>query len=50
MQLSTRTFGKFVFRRNETVGYRFPTHSIDLVMDRAEAATSEAFVVILQPG
>ena len=48
--MHTRTFGKFVFRSNETVGYRFPTHSIDLVMDRAEAATSEAFVVILQPG
>lgn len=41
---------KFVFSTSETVSYRFPTHSAELVMDRSEASTSEAFVVILRPG
>jgi quercetin dioxygenase-like cupin family protein len=39
---------KYVF--NEITRYRFPTHVNDLVMDRAEAETSEAFMVVLQPG
>lgn len=39
---------KYVF--NEMTHYRFPTHVNDLVMDRAEAETSEAFMVVLQPG
>jgi mannose-6-phosphate isomerase-like protein (cupin superfamily) len=39
---------KYVF--NEITHYRFPTHVNDLVMDRAEAETSEAFMVVLQPG
>ena len=41
---------KFVFSTKETVHYRFPTHVNDLVMDRAEAETSEVFIVILEPG
>jgi mannose-6-phosphate isomerase-like protein (cupin superfamily) len=41
---------KFVFSTKETVHYRFPTHVNDLVMDRAEAETSEVFLVILEPG
>ena len=39
---------KYVF--NEITRYRFPTHVNDLVMDRAEAETSEAFMVVLKPG
>ena len=39
---------KYVF--NEITHYRFPTHVNDLVMDRAEAETSEAFIVVLEPG
>ena len=35
---------------NETLRYRFPTHVNDLVMDRAEAETSEVFIVVLEPG
>ncbi|MBZ5499511.1 MAG: cupin domain-containing protein [Acidobacteriia bacterium] len=41
---------KFVFSTKETVRYRFPTHVNDLVMDRAEAETSEVFLVVLEPG
>jgi len=41
---------KFVFDTNETKRYRFPTHVNDLVMDRADANTSEVFIVVLQPG
>ena len=41
---------KFVFSTKETVHYRFPTHINDLVMDRAEAETSEVFIVVLDPG
>ena len=41
---------KFVFSTRETVHYRFPTHVNDLVMDRAEAETSEVFLVVLEPG
>jgi len=41
---------RFVFSTKETVHYRFPTHVNDLVMDRAEAETSEVFVVLLEPG
>ena len=48
--MHAKTFNQFVFKSNHTTAYRFPTHSIELVMDRAEAATSEAFIVILQPG
>src|SRR5579872_2372614 len=41
---------RYVFNTNETVRYRFPTHTNDLVMDRSEAETSEAFMVVLEPG
>jgi quercetin dioxygenase-like cupin family protein len=44
------TEGKYVFSTTETVHYRFPTHVNDLVMDRADAETSEVFVVVLEPG
>ena len=41
---------KYVFSTEETVRYRFPTHVNDLVVDRAEAETSEVFLVVLEPG
>jgi mannose-6-phosphate isomerase-like protein (cupin superfamily) len=41
---------KYVFPTSKTVHYRFPTHTNDLIMDRSEAAASEAFLVILEPG
>ena len=41
---------QFVFSTTKTTHYRFPTHTNDLVMDRAEATTSEVFVVVLEPG
>ncbi len=41
---------RYVFSTQETIHYRFPTHVNDLVMDRADAATSEVFVVVLEPG
>jgi mannose-6-phosphate isomerase-like protein (cupin superfamily) len=43
-------YDKFVFSTQETTRYRFPTHVNELVLDRADAATSEAFLVVLQPG
>jgi len=41
---------KFIFSTKETIHYRFPTHVNNLVMDRADAETSEVFVVVLEPG
>ena len=41
---------KYVFPTGETVHYRFPTHTNDLIMDRSQAEASEAFLVILAPG
>jgi mannose-6-phosphate isomerase-like protein (cupin superfamily) len=41
---------RYVFSTTQVVHYRFPTHVNDLVMDRAEAETSEAFLVVLEPG
>jgi mannose-6-phosphate isomerase-like protein (cupin superfamily) len=41
---------KYVFSTSNTVRYRFPTHTNELVMDRSEAETSEVFLVILEPG
>jgi len=38
-----------VFSTAKTVRYRFPTHTNELVMDRADAETSEVFVVVLEP-
>ncbi len=41
---------QYVFSTDATVHYRFPTHVNDLVMDRAQAETSEVFIVVLEPG
>jgi mannose-6-phosphate isomerase-like protein (cupin superfamily) len=41
---------QYVFDSRKVSRYRFPTHTNDLIMDRADAATSEAFFVILEPG
>lgn len=41
---------KYIFSTSDTLRYRFPTHINDLVMDRAEAETSEVFIVVLEPG
>jgi mannose-6-phosphate isomerase-like protein (cupin superfamily) len=43
-------YSKFVFRPADTKAYRFPTHAAKLLMDRSEAETSEAFLVMLGPG
>ena len=40
----------YVFSTENLKRYRFPTHINDLVMDRSESSTSEAFVVIIEPG
>lgn len=41
---------KYVFDTSNNKRYAFPTHSNDLVIDRADASTSEVFVVIVEPG
>jgi mannose-6-phosphate isomerase-like protein (cupin superfamily) len=41
---------QYVFDGREVIRYRFPTHTNDLIMDRRDAAASEAFFVILEPG
>jgi oxalate decarboxylase/phosphoglucose isomerase-like protein (cupin superfamily) len=41
---------RYVFRARDAIRYRFPTHTNDLLMDRRDAATSEAFFVILEHG
>jgi mannose-6-phosphate isomerase-like protein (cupin superfamily) len=41
---------QFVFPTSQVKHYRFPTHTNDLVVDRADAQTSEVFVVVLEPG
>jgi mannose-6-phosphate isomerase-like protein (cupin superfamily) len=41
---------KYVFPASKVKRYRFPTHINDLVVDRAEAKTSEVFIVVLKPG
>ncbi len=41
---------QYVFNTGRARHYRFPTHVNDLVMDRAEAETSEVLVVVLEPG
>jgi quercetin dioxygenase-like cupin family protein len=41
---------QFVFPTSPARRYRFPTHINDLVVDRADAQTSEVFVVVLEPG
>lgn len=41
---------QYVFDPTQAVRYRYPTHTNDLIMDRSQAAASEAFFVILEPG
>ena len=41
---------QYVFDSREVIRYRYPTHTNDLIMDRAQATASEAFFVILEPG
>lgn len=41
---------QYVFSTQNTTRYRFPTHVNDLVMDRADAETSDVFIVVLEPG
>ena len=41
---------RYVFSTADTIRYRYPTHVNDLVLDRAEAATTEVFIVVLEPG
>ncbi len=41
---------RYVFSTSNTTHYRFPTHTNDLVLDRAEAEASEVFLVVLEPG
>ncbi|HXS92983.1 MAG TPA: cupin domain-containing protein [Candidatus Limnocylindrales bacterium] len=42
--------GQYVFSTRRTVRYRFPTHTNNLILDRAQATASEAFMVVLEPG
>jgi quercetin dioxygenase-like cupin family protein len=41
---------QYVFHPGDAIRYRFPTHTNDLIMDRAEGAASEAFFVVLEAG
>jgi quercetin dioxygenase-like cupin family protein len=41
---------RYVFKMGETKRYRFPTHTNELIMDRSEAAASEVFITVLEPG
>ncbi len=41
---------QFVFSTARVKRYQFPTHINDLVIDRADARTSEVFIVVLDPG
>lgn len=41
---------KYIFSTEKTKRYIFPTHINELVMDRNEAAFSETFIVIIEPG
>lgn len=40
---------QYVFGTEKLTRYQFPTHICDLVVDRAQAACSEVFVVIIRP-
>ena len=46
------TTDKFVFSTApaDTLRYRFPTHTNELILDRSESAAAEAFIVVLEPG
>ena len=41
---------RYIFSTTDTIRYRYPTHVNDLVLDRTEAATTEVFIVVLEPG
>ena len=41
---------RYVFSTTSTTRYRFPTHTNELVMDRADATTSESFITVMGPG
>jgi mannose-6-phosphate isomerase-like protein (cupin superfamily) len=41
---------KYVFDTADSIKYRYPTHTNELVVDRADAAASEVFVTVLEPG
>lgn len=41
---------QYVFDTGSPKRYRFPTHINDLVLDRADASTSEAFITVIEPG
>ncbi len=41
---------RYIFSTSNTSRYRFPTHTNLLVMDRADAATSESFISVMEPG
>lgn len=41
---------QYVFDTQKIIHYRFPTHVNDLVMDRADATTSEVFITVIAPG
>jgi quercetin dioxygenase-like cupin family protein len=41
---------RYVFSTTDTIRYRYPTHVNELVLDRVEAATTEVFIVVLEPG
>jgi mannose-6-phosphate isomerase-like protein (cupin superfamily) len=41
---------RYVFNPSDTVTYRFPTHTNELLYGREEAAATETFVVVLEPG
>jgi quercetin dioxygenase-like cupin family protein len=40
---------QYVFGTEKLTRYQFPTHITDLVVDRAQAACSEVFVVVIRP-
>jgi quercetin dioxygenase-like cupin family protein len=41
---------EYVFSSSKFKRYTFPTHINDLIIDRADAAASEVFLVVLRPG
>ncbi len=41
---------RYVFPTTNLKRYSFPTHTNDLVLDRADAETAEVIIVVLKPG
>jgi quercetin dioxygenase-like cupin family protein len=41
---------QFVFDTSDVIRYRFPTHTNDLILDRADSEVAEAFLVRVEPG